>query len=97
MRLGAWIPFEAAGRLLADFMGLGTLSEPTVRRHTEAAGAAYVTIQEQAVENVEQAGQPGCPVVQPRTILGDALPSAVFSPKLPATSSPKNLTDTPRS
>ncbi len=39
-------------------MGLGTLSEATVRRHTEAAGAAYVTIQEQAVEHLEQTCQP---------------------------------------
>lgn len=58
VRLGAWIPFEAAGKLLVDFMGLSTLSEPTVRRHTEAAGAAYVTIQEQGVEHLEQTCQP---------------------------------------
>ena len=28
VRLGAWIPFEPAGRLLVDFMGLGALSAP---------------------------------------------------------------------
>ena len=61
VRLGAWIPFAAAGRLLVDFMGLGALSEATVRRHTEAAGAAYVDLQEEGVANLEQSSQPESP------------------------------------
>lgn len=54
VRLGAWMPFEKAGQLLADFMRLKAVSEPTARRQTQAAGAAYVALQTQAVEELEQ-------------------------------------------
>jgi hypothetical protein len=37
VRLGAWMPFEQAGQLLADFMRLTSVSEPTARRQTQAA------------------------------------------------------------
>ncbi len=53
-RLGVWIPFKPAARMLADFMGLTSVSAATVRRHTEQAGAAYVALQEQAVEQLEK-------------------------------------------
>ena len=46
VRLGAWMPFAQAQRFLADWARLNSLSAATVRRHTEAAGAAYVAIQE---------------------------------------------------
>ena len=45
VRLGAWMPFGNAQGLLADWANLNSLSEAAVRRHTEAAGAAYVAIQ----------------------------------------------------
>lgn len=54
VRLGAWMPFAKAGRLLADFMRLKSVSEPTARRQTQAAGAAYVALQTQAVEQLEK-------------------------------------------
>ena len=47
VRLGSWMPFAQAQGLLVDWMKLNSLSEATVRRHTEAAGAAYVAIQEE--------------------------------------------------
>jgi hypothetical protein len=40
VRLGAWMPFEKGGQLLADFMRLNSVSEATARRQTQAAGAA---------------------------------------------------------
>lgn len=54
VRLGTWVPFEKAGQLLADFMRLNSVSEPTARRQTQAAGAAYVALQTQAVEQLEK-------------------------------------------
>jgi hypothetical protein len=54
VRLGAWIPsFEEAGKLLQAFTGVD-VSEPTVRRRTEGAGAAYVALQEEEVERIER-------------------------------------------
>ena len=47
VRLGSWMPFAQAQQLLLDWMKLDSLSEATVRRHTEGAGAAYVAIQEE--------------------------------------------------
>lgn len=54
VRLGAWLPFAKAGQMLADFMRLSSVSEPTARRQTQAAGAAYVALQTQAVEQLEK-------------------------------------------
>ena len=54
MRLGSWMPFAQAQGLLVDWMKLNSLSEATVRRHTEAAGAAYVVIQEEEARALEQ-------------------------------------------
>jgi hypothetical protein len=53
VRLGAWMPFEAAAELLKDLLGV-QLSPGQVRRTTEAAGAAYVTVQTQEAERIEQ-------------------------------------------
>ncbi len=54
VRLGAWMPFDKAGQLLADFMRLSSVSDPTARRQTQAAGAAYVALQTQTVEQLEK-------------------------------------------
>lgn len=53
VRLGSWMPFAQAAEHLAYFWGVH-LSEATVRRHTEAAGAAYVAEQTAAVERLER-------------------------------------------
>jgi len=47
------MPFERAGEFMADLLGVH-ISEATVRRQTEKWGAAYVAIQEEEVERIEQ-------------------------------------------
>ena len=54
VRLGAWMPFAKAGQVLADFMRLNSVSEATARRQTQAAGAAYVALQTETVEQLEK-------------------------------------------
>jgi hypothetical protein len=60
------MPFPAAAQLLAAFTRTA-LSEPTVRRQTEAAGAAYVALQTAAAARLEReapAPPPGPAVLQ---------------------------------
>jgi hypothetical protein len=52
-RLGTWMPFEQAAKLVGDFWRV-PVSEPTARRQTEAIGAAYVAVQAGEVERQEQ-------------------------------------------
>ena len=52
-RLGTKIPFEQAAAELAFFWGV-ELDATTVRRYTEAAGAAYVAEQTAEVERLER-------------------------------------------
>lgn len=68
VRLGAWMPFEKAAGLVADFMRLSSVSEGMARRHTEEAGAAYVAIQEQAVEQLEKT-LPPAPAVPAKLVM----------------------------
>jgi hypothetical protein len=66
VRLGAWIPFARIPALLHGFVRTW-LSEATVRRLTEGAGAAYVAVQTAAVERLERTGEAppaGPPVLQ---------------------------------
>ena len=53
MRLGTWVPFGRAQREFAWFTGVA-VSEPTARRHTEAAGAAAVALQDAEVARLER-------------------------------------------
>ena len=53
VRLGTRMPFAQAATELAFFWGV-TVDETTVRRHTEAAGAAYVAVQAAEVACLEQ-------------------------------------------
>jgi len=53
VRLGTWMPFERAAKEFKHFRRTD-VSRPTVERTTEAAGAAYVQIQEQEVERLER-------------------------------------------
>jgi hypothetical protein len=60
-RLATWMPFQRAATELAFFSGV-PVAEATVRRITQAAGAAYVAVQEAVVEALEREapeGQPG--------------------------------------
>lgn len=56
VRLGTWVPFNRIPDLLRLFVGT-LISEPTVRRLTEAAGAAHVAVQTVAVEHLERTGE----------------------------------------
>ena len=61
MRLGTSVPFAEAAALLAHFTGVRVGAE-TVRRLTEAAGAAQVAVETAAVVALERAlpdGPPG--------------------------------------
>jgi hypothetical protein len=59
-RLGTWMPFDRAVRELGFFARVD-VPEPTLRRHVQAAGAAYVALQEQAVERLERTLPPAPP------------------------------------
>jgi hypothetical protein len=56
-RLGSRMPFESAVKELEYFWHV-TVTEPTVRRHTEAAGAAYVQVQDDQVDRLEREAPP---------------------------------------
>ena len=75
VRLGAWAPFPQATSLLAHFTHT-TVSAPTVRRKTEAAGAAYVGVQTAAVEVLERdaADPPVGPPLQQVSVDGAMVP-----------------------
>lgn len=60
VRLGTWMPFGRAAEMLADFTAV-VVSEPTARRQTEEAGAAYVVIQTAEVERLEKELPPSPP------------------------------------
>ncbi len=51
--LGTWMPFQRAVKELHYFWQV-TVTEPTVRRTTEGAGAAYVAVQTAEVERIER-------------------------------------------
>jgi hypothetical protein len=59
-RLGTKLPFEQAVAEMAFFWGV-ELEETTVRRHTQAAGAAYVAEQAAELERLERE-RPSAPV-----------------------------------
>jgi hypothetical protein len=59
-RLGACAPFARAAALLADFTRV-TVSEPTARRLTERAGAAYAAVQTAEAERLLRDAPPPPP------------------------------------
>jgi hypothetical protein len=64
-RLGTWMPFRAAQRELAFFLGV-EVAEASVRQLTEQAGAAQVQVQAAEVETLlaERPASPAGPEVQ---------------------------------
>jgi len=52
-RLGTWMPFQRAVKEMKYFWRV-TVTEPTVRRTAEGAGAAYVAVQTAEVEELER-------------------------------------------
>jgi len=66
VRLGTQLPFERAAELLRFFWGVDVSAE-TIRRHTEAAGAALVAVETQDRDELERtfpAAPPGPAVAQ---------------------------------
>ena len=53
VRLGTWLPFGPTGQMLEHFTKV-TVSEATVRRVTEKAGAGYVAVQQEQLEVLEK-------------------------------------------
>lgn len=53
VRLGSWMPYEKAKQFLNEMLGTG-ISQGSARRYTQAAGAAYVAIQEAEVVELEK-------------------------------------------
>lgn len=74
-RLGTKMPFDQAVAEL-DFFTHVAASEPTLRRHVQAAGAAYVTLQDEAVEQWERTlpPAPAGPAVQQVSVDGALVP-----------------------
>jgi hypothetical protein len=74
-RLAAKMPFEQAVGDLAFFTH-ATVPEATLRRHVQAAGAAYVSVQETAVEELERTlpPAPAGPPVQQVSVDGALVP-----------------------
>jgi hypothetical protein len=74
-RLGTWMPFEQAAKLLGDFWRV-PVSESTARRQTEALGAAYVAVQTAEVARLERAPRaaPAGPAVQQLSVDGAFVP-----------------------
>lgn len=75
IRLATWMPFAQAAEHLAFFWGI-TVSAATVRRQSEAAGAAYVAVQTAEVERLlaEQPPDPPGPAVQQVSADGAMVP-----------------------
>ena len=73
--LGSWMPFAAAGKLLAHFRKV-EVSAATVRRATERCGEAYVELQREQVEEIEGElpSAPQGPEVQQLSVDGAMVP-----------------------
>lgn len=56
VRLGSWMPFAKAAQFLNEMLGT-SISQGSAARYTQAAGAAYVAIQEGEVLQIEESGQ----------------------------------------
>ncbi len=57
VRLGSWMPFAQAAQLLEALLGV-QVSKAQAVRCTEAAGAAYVTLQSAAADQIEREAPP---------------------------------------
>lgn len=56
-RLGAWLPFESAAKMLAGCLGV-QVSEATARRCTEMAGAAFEAVQTAETQRIVREAAP---------------------------------------
>ena len=53
MRLAVWMTFQQAGNFLSDMMSV-QVSNAQVVRLTEAAGSAYVSVQNEQADRIER-------------------------------------------
>lgn len=67
VHLASWMPFRSAAKLVGDLLHV-QISEPSVRRYTEAGGAAYVDMQTEQVEWIENT-HPAEPQTAERLVL----------------------------
>lgn len=68
VHLGAWVPFERGAQLLGDLLGVQVSKSQSVR-HTERAGEAYVALQTEAADRIEQEA-PLSPVGAEKMVMG---------------------------
>jgi hypothetical protein len=75
VHLGTWMPFAHAATEVSRFRRVA-VAEPTARRLTEAAGAAWVAIQTAELERLHRdlPTSPAGPAVQPVSVDGAMLP-----------------------
>jgi len=73
--LGTWLPFDRAAQELRLFTQV-EVSESTLRRHVEAAGAAYVRLQDEAAQTIKRdlPPAPAGPDVQQLSVDGAMIP-----------------------
>lgn len=60
VRLGAWMPFGQAAQMMEEMLGVA-MSQAMAVRYTEAAGGAYVVLQEAEAERLESEAPPAPP------------------------------------
>lgn len=70
VRLAVWMPFRRAGKMLEELTGV-QVSEATVRRHTQEAGAAYEQVQTQQSQAPLHARETNEPVEEALVISSD--------------------------
>lgn len=75
VRLGAWMPFRPAAELLRAFTGVA-VTEATVRRQSERAGAALVALQDEEAVRIKREAPPAPmgPVKQLLSVDGAMVP-----------------------
>ena len=75
VRLGTWLPFVPVTKAIEFFCHV-VVSEPTARRKTETAGAAYVEVQAAQVEAIarEEGEGPAGPAIQQLSVDGAMVP-----------------------
>lgn len=82
-RLGTWIPFEPAAKMLDHFTKV-EVGKETARRITERAGRAYVGVQTAELGKLERElpMAPEGPAVQQLSVDGAMVPRTRFHPVL---------------
>lgn len=70
VRLNAWMPFSRASEIMKDLLGI-TISKQVGRAYTEQAGAAYVELQTEEVNRLEELAPVALEAVEKMQISAD--------------------------